>query len=1246
MVAGPKDSEGYYEDIPEASNKKNAAPKPKTAVKPKIKSPGKKPEKASVTAESSAKTQAVAENKATKKKVTNANEKEVISFSTNVLHNAAWLVYLNGLEVQAMSVSVQFGVWQIPTAQVTLPPHVILQRLGFEDRIMVTIFYLDEFYEPGNPKYRLMGEFELVEWSYMNTGSGRSIQLSCRSPLQIFEQLKFYYMSSLDDIVTANGNVGAGLGDTASVTHVLYPQSLFHNGLIPTRSDRSEELPELDFIKTPSGFIWNLFKGIMGKIAYTTATDPAAELEAEDPEGKVPPTACAIPGRNFFGRWMFKHQFQRRWVGLYGFDDENSGNVFPLLEAQNNTEVMQALQMQIGQSVGAAGTAWELLQKIMGVMLMEINTTPAPPAGQVSASTRLYAGEFIKKGSDTTPDYGAIYAHYVKPQCIFAVPPTCNIIFPSMITSYSFAENYMAQPTRIYLGEDFLNKILNSTADGTTKSTTSQLLTTGYPPTVKYWMRQYITAPEQNTKNFLLYPEEFFKGPVIKHMSVPPWTYMLDLYYKAIGKKTETSDYVDQGPPAPVKVVPLKGESDLKRAKDLMTIYRALITDYSKRLGVPPEAEPFILSLIWTESRGDIRSRSYSGYIGLGQLGNINERMVQLADTGLFSEEYLKAKVPGYKENPGDRENATGPYNPEINLALCVNYIKRLSRSAMFDMKPSDFDINQLNQNLTVGAAPNKLQALFKGYVDGPNGPWGAKAMYLKGKAGTYDNNDPGWVGASKNAHTNVKDPNSPLKKGVKVGGMNTWQYRSGATFRAWATLNNLTTSGDALVVSASSPAISPAQKDSLQTLTPEKAAGTTADAEMQALLDLDPGAATDKTETLTAADAYTPDGPGPGTFGSGPDLNQGYSGVKPQSTAVAGESATTEGDIQAEGLLGGIFDIYAKYEYYKARYEPRSANVSLAFDPYLVPGFPAVVFDSRVSKLDTIGYVMSVSHSWDAESPSISTQVTLSYTKSFPEFIGLAKNGDGELALEGYLGMMNDSSFLSYPREPVVDVANLLQTHEAANVYKCLFYPNDSALNRDLIFNWREMLNVYTVAGSEVKDFAHWKWDEGMFVEPKDKYAKMFNSYDSAMHYVARPAITLQEYVHLRSGQTVEVLRAKEEAAHKKEKTAIDASTREDSSYMTDFHLGTIKVTEIGAEYYSRIFGLLQGPQILDPVTFGQVTGVNYLAIRDGYQSPIMTSEDWTNHDVDAGLADTRQNWDNILHTYRRIMRSQQFNK
>jgi hypothetical protein len=576
-----------------------------------------------------------------------------------------------------------------------------------------------------------------------------------------------------------------------------------------------------------------------------------------------------------------------------------------------------------------------------------------------------------------------------------------------------------------------------------------------------------------------------------------------------------------------------------------------------------------------------------------------------------------------------------------MNIAMMMVVIKELHN--LFKMTPADYDINLLDQNVNAGDTPNKLQCFLKGYGDGANkkNPWNAYGMWKAVENGTFDFYDPNWtIKGSPNAYKKTGDVTSGLKKGHVLGGEMQWQTRSKIMRPSWDYLRSLSNKGDSLVVSASSPTISPSQLDKLQTLTPEKASEEAA-AQMQADLEFDPSGTT---ETLLTVDAFTPNGPGETYFGSGPNLLTGYSGVAPTTTAVDAESDTSNSN--AEGLLGGIYDIYAKYEYFKSRYAPRSANVSLVFDPYIVPGFTAVVFDSRVSKLDTIGYVMSVTHSWDAEAPSISTQVTLSYTRSFPEFIGLAKNGDGDLDIDGYLGMYDEESFASFPREPIDEVADWLQTENAASVYLNLFYPKNSALNKDMMFVWNEMLDVYNVDGSVVKDFKAWRWDEGMFVEPKDKYAKLFNSYDSAMHYVSRPATTIAEYIHLRSGKTVEQLRDEEKKAHEEQKKVIDASTSADMQYMESFHLGAIKVTEIGAEYYSRIYGLTQGPQLLDNATYGEVTGINPIAVRDGYKSAIMDIVAWTNHDVDAGLADTRQDWDKIIRKYRQIIRSQKLQK
>ena len=114
------------------------------------------------------------------------------SYSVNMLNQASWLVYINGIEIPVCGLTVDYGVWQTPTLSLKMVPHTILTRIGAEDRLQVAVFYLDHHWNPGNPEFCLLGEFEVVGWSYQNTPSGRYINLSCVSQLQILEQLHFY----------------------------------------------------------------------------------------------------------------------------------------------------------------------------------------------------------------------------------------------------------------------------------------------------------------------------------------------------------------------------------------------------------------------------------------------------------------------------------------------------------------------------------------------------------------------------------------------------------------------------------------------------------------------------------------------------------------------------------------------------------------------------------------------------------------------------------------------------------------------------------------------------------------------------------------------------------------------------------------------------------------------------------------------------------------------------------------------
>jgi hypothetical protein len=469
------------------------------------------------------------------------------SYTVNKPREAAWIVYINGLEIPVMGVDVTYGVWQIPTAAVKMVPHPMLQRIGAEDRLHVVIFYKDDHMQGASPTFRLLGEFEVVGWTYTNSPSGRALQLDCISPVQIFTQLYCYYMSSMDDIVGAQGL--GGDASAATQSKVFYPTSLFLEGLFRISSGAGEgdtqegaTTPSDDFIKRPIDFVINVFRSILLPIDNSEDNvDPTVTTQ----EGHVPLDAAAVPGKNFFSRWTLRTQFHARWCALPMFEDttpvpafsfrapgepspeqdaagEDAGHLcFPLVKAVQDYKVVEALQQHIGASVGNSGSIWDLLKMVYSQMYMELAMIPCPPGGAIQKKTG-----YIKAGGGATSDeYFGIRSFFVKPQCIFGIPPMCNVVFPSMIQNFTFQETYITQPTRLYLGEAFLSHMLDP--DSRLGGITQQLLTTGFPPVVKNRMQQAITSTQVNSKNFLVQPEELYKGPVSKRMSAPPWMTLL-----------------------------------------------------------------------------------------------------------------------------------------------------------------------------------------------------------------------------------------------------------------------------------------------------------------------------------------------------------------------------------------------------------------------------------------------------------------------------------------------------------------------------------------------------------------------------------------------------------------------------------------------------------------------------------------------------------------------------------------------
>ena len=475
-------------------------------------------------------------------------------------HRGGWLVYLNGIEVPCASVTVNYGVGVIPEASLSFPPHRLLHRLGAEDRLDVVVFYLDDLADPNKPEFRLLFEGEIMGWSYSNSPSGRQMTFNASADISIFTQLYFFFLNNSDTVASWVATKGTNAEGVAT-GGAIYPFSLFKKGLLYTEGVKPDS-PQVPDITRPFEIIYNVIRGMT--------------------DSRINDKLRAIPSVNFFARWVRKRNFLNRFAALPLFEDgEGDPKVFPIIQAAQATTAMQAMQNNIAAGVGNAGTIWEVLQQVYGTVLFEIAMLPTAPCARVRLSdgTILRPGEvpppeplelqrmLKQKGepiaSEVDPKEPVrLINYFVKPQMFFGIAPTCNMMFPCMITNWSYAESYIAQPTRTYVNDQFISSVLPQNV------ATTAALTFGFPEEVGAVLKAKMgdahgsaqaaakgagkkTGPvarpgniSKSGKNMLVFPEEFFKGPIINRMPVPSWfTYLKN-------KEPQTKSSPSSKPPA------------------------------------------------------------------------------------------------------------------------------------------------------------------------------------------------------------------------------------------------------------------------------------------------------------------------------------------------------------------------------------------------------------------------------------------------------------------------------------------------------------------------------------------------------------------------------------------------------------------------------------------------------------------------------------------------------------------------
>lgn len=951
----------------------------------------------------------------------------------------SWLVYINGLQVPCAGVTVTCGVWQIPEASIQMVPDVALARLGAEDRVITQVFYCDQWYR-SPPEFCLMFDGEIVAWSYTDAGAGRSLAFQCVDYMAILTQLFFFFMSSFDDIAVGASSERIGVfGNTVSLAGygALYPYSLFSQGL----ADPGDSLATTATISRPIDFAYNIVRSL---------------IKAQHPNRSV-------PAANFFAPWCRKTNFHRRWVALPYLDQDPGGNnnvgVFPVLRAVQ-AEAAIAAVARMAAGTGTSGSMWDMLRDVLMTMMMEISMIPTPAAVKSDYVSLLPSG----KPDGVSPTFLASY--FVKPQFFFGLPPSCNVFYPSQINAYNYSENYSTQPTRMYFNEEAILSTLSAGASNAVNTGLATLatdaLSTAYPEECNQAIRAVYDLRGLNGKNLLVYPEEFFKGPVVSRRPMPRWfVYLLDALRTpgvvsggngggtpatpAGGGTTSVDSSSEAEAPdagtintSGTDIVPIsQGDTGPGVLNDTSNTGGATYAVYDTqpnnnyqrafgnrpipRYGVTPTAS----ERVWFASRSPRGGPATAAQVGAA------------VPPQVFPMEIARTNVNALTSRPGG--SAPGSFWASRHEPFRPASEATATRAARAE-KPErrrfhcgyDFPAPS-------SAYDHAVFATTAGHITQVQ-----TVTELGGSSRTFAGN---WLqitdargGVHRYMHldrfvmnTNVQPPRA-FRRGDEV---HAGQHIAFAGNSAIGQKRNTRREGRG----ADDPDRGGMGRHLHYDVTSNR--GYRLDY-TDVLVALYNGRAAPTQGAIVQEPTGAPPAP------DDPTPAPHTPGAPTVTTANVTQSADTSRD---------LFRMYAEYEYFKERYSRRQGAVELAFNPYVVPGFPCATFDRRSSAVDTFGYVMSVR--WTLTPHTWGTTVAFSHGRTFQEMFSLmqrtyatsaARIGLAQAELETAV-VAQDQSVLGRiarpvgaiavaPAEPIEEIRDVIQSFvRAGQFYLALFH-------------------------------------------------------------------------------------------------------------------------------------------------------------------------------------------------------------
>lgn len=1217
-------------------------------------------------------------------------------FSDVPSYQAAFICYINGVHVPIMGFQTSSSVWEIPSFTIHLVPDLRLQRLGCEDRVPVQIFVMDYWFNPEKPEFRLLIDGEIVGWQQSTYHNQRSMAFTCFQHIGVLDSLYFFYMTNVDDVLAAQSPEVMAQG--VSEPGLLYPYALFHRGLLananqvaaatPTRggaapvTDPDEGIDAASPaapIKAPFELVYNVIRGLIGK--------------------EVPETRRALPNVNFFARHARKTRLYNRFVRLPGLEDpenlDQEKGVFPIFKAARNDEALNAMQRNLVSEIGSSGSVWNLLKQVLGVVYMEIGMVTNPPAVLVNLSStdgERADGKILRVLTDREPivrqgpppiasglpepTEGAegvnsmtpirLAQYFVKPEFLFGIPPHCNVIFPSMTIGMTYDESFAGQPTRTYVNDSVMTQLLR--ANGANRHFLLHALSVGYPEEANAILEHKVggdTAGDttratpamlESGKNLLIWPEEFFAGPKTSRFAIPKWMQMLRQFSNAAADSAS----------APTDAPTAATSTPARPTPNVSGTPTPPITTVT----VPPTISEARRGMVYerAQARPDFAYRWLisNEALAAGNTQNVPyhlPRYSELTPRGMVRRRGTDEVVPNYQQTPSQALRTLANHL----RSLFGNVITHFEYQSGFPPNVTD-PSRQADPHIAGRAVDIMFRTVRRGRLYSmPDLEHGSPvAEYLVQNAEVFGvqyliwarsqwmgHNPPGTGRGRKFSHYTVA-PNSE-----RFDHFNHIHLELSLD----ACLNNLpfysrSRSGTAEPPRPARTVFGPPNTTGLITSLPAEGNPR----QVTRTIELpQPGSRLGPVPTRTVTRTITP-----------PVVN-------------AQEQEPAE-----EDKFQALFELYAQYQHQKTRYMQRRAAMQLRFNPYIIPGFPSMVFDQMSTRMHFVGYVQRVEHAASAKG-DISTSVQLTCCRTLSEFIADVRTDAERFG----------ANVTAAPAEVIDEIRVQIQdVTKAEEFYRRLFYGDGPRPgNAPVAFRWTDAMGyadglttvnveitgesiAQTVArqqaaaaarraaadpdnttpvstaetsqpnaatanssasvsglSSQQQQTVTHNLDPNAELSPRENiYQDAFKSYDIAMQLASRPVCTLAEFIRFwHGGQTINALMASGDVGAPNEAFAYAEVEEQDVIAIGATPSGQPQnirgpSTRKTGTFYARIFKLRPGPGKLDD------NGTHLAPPSDaevGYTAPPVIRPSPTHAGVEANFPETRADWDVILTAY-----------